>query len=68
MNNAELHSSISKLLIDRQDKGKATDEHPDKKPEYVGSVEELKKYKELLDGGIITKEEFEAKKKQIMGL
>ena len=31
-------------------------------------VEELKKYKELLDGGIITQEEFDAKKKQLLGL
>lgn len=30
--------------------------------------EELKKYKELLDGGIITQEEFDAKKKQLLGL
>lgn len=32
------------------------------------SIEELKRYKELLDTGIITQEEFEAKKKQILGL
>lgn len=31
-------------------------------------VSELKEYKELLDSGIITKEEFEAKKKQLLGL
>ena len=31
-------------------------------------VEEIKKYKELLDSGIITQEEFEAKKKQLLGL
>ncbi len=31
-------------------------------------AEELKKFKELLDAGIITQEEFEAKKKQILGL
>ena len=28
----------------------------------------LKKYKELLDGGVITQEEFDAKKKQLLGL
>ena len=32
------------------------------------SVEEIKKYKELLDAGIITQEEFTAKKRQLMGL
>ena len=31
-------------------------------------VEEIKKYKELLDMGIITQEEFEIKKKQLLGL
>lgn len=31
-------------------------------------AEELKKYKELLDSGVITQEEFEAKKKQLLGL
>lgn len=32
------------------------------------SADELKKYKELLDDGVITQEEFDAKKKQILGL
>ena len=31
-------------------------------------AEELKKFKELLDAGIITQEEFDAKKKQLLGL
>lgn len=33
----------------------------------VSSADELKKYKELLDGGIITQEEFDAKRK-LLGL
>lgn len=43
---------------------------PPKKPEapVVGGADEIKKYKELLDSGIITEEEFETKKKQILGL
>ena len=32
------------------------------------SADELKKYKELLDSGVISQEEFEAKKKQLLGL
>lgn len=32
------------------------------------NADELKKYKDLLDAGIITKEEFDAKKKQLLGL
>ena len=34
----------------------------------ISSADELKKYKELLDAGIITAEEFEAKKKQLLGI
>lgn len=31
-------------------------------------TDELKKYKDLLDSGVITQEEFDAKKKQLLGL
>ena len=31
-------------------------------------IEEIKQYKELLDTGIITAEEFAAKKRQLLGL
>ena len=34
----------------------------------VSSADEIKKYKALLDEGIITKKEFDAKKKQLLGL
>lgn len=34
----------------------------------VSSADELKKFKELLDSGVITQEEFEAKKKQLLNL
>jgi len=33
-----------------------------------GNTEEITKYKDLLDKGIITQEEFDAKKKQLLGL
>jgi len=36
--------------------------------EQPQTTDELKKYKELLDSGIITQEEFDAKKKQLLGL
>ena len=36
-------------------------------PNY-STIDELKKYKELLDTGVITQDEFDAKKKQLMGL
>lgn len=34
----------------------------------ISPADELKKFKELLDMGVITKEEFNAKKKQLLGL
>ncbi len=36
--------------------------------QQTSSADELKKFKELLDSGIITQEEFDAKKKQLLGL
>ncbi len=40
----------------------------DKTPSLVGGADEILKYKELLDDGIISQEEFDAKKRQILGL
>lgn len=37
-------------------------------PAEIDSFTEIKKYKQLLDEGIITEEEFNAKKKQLLGL
>ena len=37
-------------------------------PAQTSPADELKKYKELLDCGVITQEEFNAKKKQLLGL
>ena len=34
----------------------------------LSNADELKKYKDLLDSGIITQEEFDVKKKQLLGL
>jgi len=34
----------------------------------VSSADEIKKYKDLLDSGVITQEEFDTKKKQLLGL
>ena len=37
-------------------------------PTSQSNADELKKYKDLLDQGVITQEEFDAKKKQLLGL
>ena len=63
-NTAEIHTVISKLLMNRQDKNNSTVQVN----QEVSAADELKKYKELLDSGVITQEEFDAKKKQLLGL
>lgn len=63
-NRDELHEAISKLLVARQEKATTTI----KQEIPQSNADELKKYKELLDGGIISQEEFDAKKKQLLGI
>lgn len=45
-----------------------TQETEKQKIEVQSNAEEIRKYKALVDDGIITSEEFEAKKKQLLGL
>ncbi len=61
-NRDEFQKCISDLLIQRN-RNTVQDI-----PKSCGEVEDVKKLKELLDMEIITQEEFEAKKKQILGL
>lgn len=61
-NRNEVFEEISKLLLERQDKSRTTVENT------TDVSAELKKFKELLDSGIITQDEFDAKKKQLLGL
>ena len=65
--NAEaIYKVISNLLIERQqEKAKSVAAASAPKSD---SADELKKFKELLDMGVITQEEFDAKKKQLLGL
>ena len=61
----EIYQVISNLLIERQ--------HEKSKNVVVAApvsdeADQLKKYKELLDGGVISQEEFDKKKKQLLGL
>ena len=66
-NRNEIHEIVSQLLVDRQKQ--TTTPTPSAAPvSSVSNADELKKYKELLDIGIITQEEFDAKKKQLLGL
>jgi predicted Zn-dependent peptidase len=56
----ELNKTIGKVQID------AAHQHNSTTP--ASNADELKKFKELLDAGVITQEEFDAKKKQLLGL
>ena len=65
-NSNEIYEVINKLIIERQNQ----------KPSSVlqtietksDEADQIKKYKDLLDSGVITQEEFDAKKKQLLGL
>ena len=61
-----IYQVINNLLIERQqEKSKPA---PIVETPKSDEADQLKKYKELLDIGVITQEEFDAKKKQLLGL
>lgn len=63
-NRNEVYTALSDLIA------KVQVENADQIPvdPLSSTANELKKYKELLDSGVITQEEFNAKKKQLLGL
>lgn len=66
-NRNEIHKIVSNLLVERQKQTTASAQTITP-TSATGNADELKKYKDLLDAGIITQEEFDAKKKQLLGL
>ena len=54
----EIYEIVSKLRMERQTSKMVFNE--------PSPADELKKYKELLDTGVISQEEFDAKKKQLL--
>ena len=67
-NRNEVFDVISNLLVERQNKENTLTATTIKQEIPQSNADELKKYKDLLDSGIITQEEFDAKKKQLLGL
>ena len=65
-NRDAIHNAISNLLVNRQNKPVAETAVKTELPQ--SNADELKKYKELLDSGVISQEEFDSKKKQLLGL
>lgn len=67
-NNTEVHYAISKLLMERQSTAPVVETQKQSAPIIHSDADELRKYKDLLDSGVITQEEFDTKKKKILGL
>ncbi len=59
----EICEKITSLLAQREEKAKTSENIT-----VTDETDILKKYKELLDTGVISEEDFEAKKKQLLGL
>lgn len=63
-NQDEVYQAINYLLMARQDaRPSVVTQEP-----QPSIPNELKQYKELLDGGVITQEEFDEKKRRLLGL
>lgn len=54
--------------VDWAEGGSSQTENGSQQPSQQSAADEIRKLAELRDQGIITEEEFEAKKKQILGL
>lgn len=63
-NSAQECLSVLQLIYDSQDATPAANNNVS----VTSSADEILKFKNLLDSGIITQEEYEAKKKQLLGL
>lgn len=65
-NKCEIHDAITDVLVKQQNSTTTTTTIKQEIPQ--SNADELKKYKELLDSGVISQDEFDAKKKQLLGL
>lgn len=65
-NTDKIYEIINNLLVDRQ--REKTQNTGTTIVQNSDEADKLKKYKDLLDSGVITQEEFDAKKKQLLGL
>ena len=66
-NHKEIGDILQNLINERQEKTQ-TPITAETKQQNVNSLDDLKKLKDFLDSGIITQEEFDAKKKELLGL
>ena len=72
LNQDEVYKGLTDILLQREDNITKKDAYEKESTtviqQEVSNADELKKYKDLFDSGVITEEEFNAKKKQILGL
>ena len=68
VNRNEIYDEIRKMLENRQEKEIKAIAPTTNILQGQSIADELKKFKDLLDSGVITQEEFDAKKKQLLGL
>lgn len=64
----EVYKAINDLLIERQKEKANNINTTATNASRCDVADELKKFKELMDMGVITEEEFDAKKRQLLGL
>ena len=67
-NRDSIHDAISEQLVLRQTQKNRKSENVIRQEIPQSNADELKKYKDLLDSGVISQAEFDAKKKQLLGL
>ena len=65
-NREEIYECLLKLITQRQNNRNIATQAVE--ASNHSNIDDLVKYKELMDKGVITQEEFEAKKKQMLGL
>lgn len=65
-NSEKMRSLLYQLLTDKQNR--TMKENISNVASPTSNADELKKYKELLDSGVISQEEFDSKKKQLLGM
>lgn len=63
-----VHHGSDSMVIKQINKARDFDNNSIKQRETISSADEIKKFKELLDEGVLTQEEFDAKKKELLGL
>lgn len=63
----EVAQKLDEVLKSNQKKSPVQSK-PNNQPDKLDSADEIRKFKKLADDGIITQDEFEAKKKQLLGL